>query len=550
GLIRISRDISNHEKQHVEARKCTVKKCLQKHDIECSMDNVPNIAILGSGGGLRAMIALLGTLEEMQEQCLLDTVMYIGGVSGSTWCMSYVYETEEWNKQLKSLEDKLCHKLVKPLQDWKKALKSLIESSKDDTYSLTDFWGYVIVYIIMHELDDHHLSDEQKICKNGIVPYPIYAAVDSTKLDAAASEIHSDIWFEFTPHEVGFFNPGAFVDGTLLGSKFENDKLKEKKNEKKMSYLRGLWGSAIANFKEDMRVLIDIIKKMISHYLASEYRCTCDYCKVALEITHFSQHIMESQACIMETKTYADAKKHITNIIEILENKGPSDTYNFCCSLKEIDYSLDPTESGKHFLKLLEILQLEFTDIWDIVKFMYKTICICKWKWGNISNYTYKCIDLKDKNMTDKTDIQLADAGIVINSAYPLILRPERKVELILSFDFSEGDCFETIKKASQYCKENNLPFPEIDALNLDKDKENPEDCYIFRGNGGPTVMHFPLFNRVNCAGNISDWHKRYKTSNLSYSEQDIKNLLKAEKTNVRNNTKKIQQMLKAVANP
>lgn len=30
---------------------------------------------------------------------------------------------------------------------------------------------------------------------------------------------------------------------------------------------------------------------------------------------------MESQACIMETKTHADVKKHITNIIEILESK-------------------------------------------------------------------------------------------------------------------------------------------------------------------------------------------------------------------------------------
>ncbi|XP_026544436.1 cytosolic phospholipase A2 gamma [Notechis scutatus] len=457
-LIRISRDISNHEKQIVEARKCSVKKGLQKFNIECSMNSEANepyelqlgfggtstLDKVGSGGGLRAMIALQGILGELQEQHLLDIVMYLCGVSGSTWCMSYIYEHEEWGKQLSSLEDKLCHKLVNPHRDWNKALKSLVESSKDDTYSLTDFWGIVVVYIIMHELDDHHLSDEQKICKNGIVPYPIYAAVDATKLDAAANQIHSDIWFEFTPHEAGFFNPGEFVDVTFLGSKFENGELKEKKNEMKMTYLRGLWGSAVANFKEDMTVLI---------------------------------------------------------------------------------------------------------GIWDIIKCMYKTLtCILKWKWGNI--YTYKYIDLKDKNLTDKTDIQLADASIVINSAYPLILRPERKVELILSFDFSDGDPFETIKKTNQYCEENKLPFPEIDAQNLDKDKDNPGDCYIFKGNGCPTVMHFPLFNKVNCGGNISDWRNRYKTFSLSYPEQDIKNLLEATKKNVKNNTKNILQMLKAVANP
>ncbi|XP_070585336.1 cytosolic phospholipase A2 gamma-like isoform X3 [Erythrolamprus reginae] len=464
--IRISTDISNHEKQNVEARKCTVKTCLHKFNIECPMGNVPNIAVLGSGGGLRALIALQGTLGELQKQDLLDAVMYLCGVSGSTWCMSYIYEKEEWGKHLPSLEDKLYHKLVNPEWEWKKTLESLVESSKDDTYSLTDFWGYVIVYIMMHDLDDHHLSDEQKICNNGLVPYPIYAAVDATKLDAAANKFHSDIWFEFTPHEGGFFNPGLFVDVIHLGSKFEDGKLKEKKNEKKMSYLR------------------DILKRLIFHYfhsLAPEYRCFCYYCKVALEIIQFFLHIMGSQTSVMEIQV----KTHITNIIEILENKGPSETYNFCCTLKKIEYSLDLIENGKHFLKLVENLELEFTaekkgivnhkeitiadelkmnaekstvqesscefyvqnlgyDIWDIMKFIKKTfICIIEWKWGNISNYAYRCIDVKEKEMTDKKDIQLADAGIAINSAYPLILHPERKVDLILSFDFSEGDPFE-----------------------------------------------------------------------------------------------------------
>nr|XP_014432243.1 olfactory receptor 10A7-like [Pelodiscus sinensis] len=47
--------------------------------------HMPNIAILGSGGGLRATIALMGTLVEMKKQGLLDAVMYLCGVSGSTW---------------------------------------------------------------------------------------------------------------------------------------------------------------------------------------------------------------------------------------------------------------------------------------------------------------------------------------------------------------------------------------------------------------------------------------------------------------------------------
>lgn len=45
----------------------------------------PVIAVLGSGGGLRAYIACLGVLSEMKELGLLDAVTYLAGISGSTW---------------------------------------------------------------------------------------------------------------------------------------------------------------------------------------------------------------------------------------------------------------------------------------------------------------------------------------------------------------------------------------------------------------------------------------------------------------------------------
>jgi len=46
---------------------------------------VPNIALLGSGGGERAMVGLLGSLDQLQKIGLLDCVLYLSGVSGSTW---------------------------------------------------------------------------------------------------------------------------------------------------------------------------------------------------------------------------------------------------------------------------------------------------------------------------------------------------------------------------------------------------------------------------------------------------------------------------------
>lgn len=43
------------------------------------------VAVLGSGGGMRALTSFYGSLAGLQELGLLDATMYLCGVSGSTW---------------------------------------------------------------------------------------------------------------------------------------------------------------------------------------------------------------------------------------------------------------------------------------------------------------------------------------------------------------------------------------------------------------------------------------------------------------------------------
>nr|XP_060636635.1 cytosolic phospholipase A2 gamma-like [Anolis sagrei ordinatus] len=536
--FRISRDISDKEKATIARRKTEVYNCLQKFGMNCTMSSLPSIAILGSGGGLRAMIALQGVLAELQKQGLLDAVTYLCGVSGSTWCMSYIYEHEEWVTQLPNLEKKLCEQLTNTAWSAKKAFDALVEPSKDDTYSLTDFWGNVIVNAMLHELDYHYFSEERRVSSYGKVPYPIYAAVDSNKL-ANNSKTHPDIWFEFTPDEAGFIHRGAFVDMRLFGSVFENGKLKEIKEEKSISYLRGLWGSAIASFKaiEDfIKHLIFEIKNLAFVYeeLVGE-----DVREVEKEVENVRcPKPEEPQGSGCDCHSISAVTNHLMNAIE----KKSHEQYD------------------EHIRKLTKFLEAERfqhiihnetkRSIWDTLRILRKTVsCLFEWKWGTISNYLYKCTELNDKDLERHEDIKLVDAGLAINSAYPLVLRPERGVKLILSFDFSEGDPFETVKDAALYCKESQLPFPNINVSELEKSKDNPSDCYIFQGNNAPVVMHFPLFNTGNCRDKVEDWRERYSTVKLSYTEEDIKDLLEVAKTNVRNNTKRILQAMKNLNN-
>lgn len=46
---------------------------------------IPVIAIMATGGGIRAMTSLYGQLAGLRELGLLDCISYITGASGSTW---------------------------------------------------------------------------------------------------------------------------------------------------------------------------------------------------------------------------------------------------------------------------------------------------------------------------------------------------------------------------------------------------------------------------------------------------------------------------------
>uniref|UniRef100_A0A8D0FS80 PLA2c domain-containing protein n=1 Tax=Strix occidentalis caurina TaxID=311401 RepID=A0A8D0FS80_STROC len=144
-----------------------------KKEIE---DNVPNIVVLGSGGGLRALIALLGTLVELKKQNFLDAVPVI-------WCMSLLYGDGKWSENLMSLEKELCKNLSTVSWNIAKAEESLVESSKDEHYSLTDFWASCFVYKIL-----------QQVRKDWNKPLPIYAAVDKETLRQEGENSPGKIW--------------------------------------------------------------------------------------------------------------------------------------------------------------------------------------------------------------------------------------------------------------------------------------------------------------------------------------------------------------------
>ncbi|XP_065426455.1 cytosolic phospholipase A2 gamma-like [Chrysemys picta bellii] len=497
--VRLSNEISDGEKEAIRNRKPKVLACLKSLGIACEEDNMPNVAVLGSGGGLRAMIALQGTLVEMEKEGLLDAVMYLCGVSGSTWCMSFLYKEKDWTKKLQVLEEHLCNTLSNHPHDILKAFSILCRAVEDELFSLTDVWAFLVLCFMLKECDQTKLSQHEVTSTSGTNPYPIYAAVEVKKWHEERGK-SPGTWFEFTPHECGFPGPGAFVCTKYLGSKFEDGNLEEQREEKNIHYLQGLWGSAPACIP----YLKELVYKTFSGGLRGEEQnaireagisCTCATCQGIL--------------LLLELQVHASAGEDCEGV----------------------------------FKKLKEVLKggfghLPHCDPLD--KLQPKTILGCIFA-GDPKSKSKSPVFTKDKN------INLIDAGIAINSAYPLVLRRERKVKLILSFDFSDGDPFETIKKTAEYCETNNIPFPKIDLEKLDPG--HLSDCYIFKGKDVPIVMHFPLFNMKNCPGEVEHFRKKFSTFPFKffYTKTDIIELLEKAKMNVSNNKERIREEIQQI---
>ncbi|KAM8988523.1 LOW QUALITY PROTEIN: cytosolic phospholipase A2 gamma [Ara ararauna] len=543
--VRQSQELSEGEIKATRKRREKVQMCLEKLGIRCEQNKVPNIVVLGSGGGLRAMIAMLGTLVELKKQNFLDAVTYLCGVSGSTWCMSLLYGNRKWSEKLMSLEEELFESLSNSSWHIAKAEESLEESIQDEHYSLTDFWAAFFVYQIVQQFDENELADHKEASETGINPYPIYAAVDNEKLSEKGGKFPGT-WFEFTPHEAGYTALGAFVSTRYFGSEFEEGKLKRKK-KKHICYMQGLWGSAPGNKEETIKFIRDSLADFL-HLRGSFFSIAFDKNPNTFMTYQSILLLLDLQLCAVSG---SDPKEVFKKLMSVLSDEGQSESVKLCTAIRnswakktreermascaELGKQIEKDFGGKYCILMLIINKTcstpstniclhkklpfyagchEFVSlklyclfpgsVWNILKMVYKTVqCVLSWKWGTIHNFLYKCPNIKPSYLVENETISLVDAGLAINSAYPLVLRAQRQTDLIISFDFSDGDPFETIKKTASYCRENRIPFPNIEDQKMDEN--NPSDCYIFRGdNSCPTVMHFPLFNNVNCSGKSS----------------------------------------------
>ncbi|XP_073350156.1 cytosolic phospholipase A2 gamma-like [Pagrus major] len=512
--VRWSQSLCAGEEEYVRQRKQVVLKKLSSLGINATEGLVPHIALLPSGGGQRAAVGLVGSLYQMEKEGLLDTLLYLGGVSGSTWSMSSLYSDPQWsNHKL----DGAVARLSGPGVEVGLALGWLDERSKEEHFSLTDVWGVLTSAGIMKQMDLRRLSDEAS--RNASNPYPIYCAVEKHHLANGPIE---GKWFEVSPHEAGFPELGAFVETSLLGSRFQGGELLEQKPEMDMVQLQDVFGSALA----DKDTIGDFIPSWLTNN-AAEY----------LNVYNALQKLVAmTRSTIQGPAAFSDLDK-LQKIL--LEDKVNHNESAWRQSRSAEERSGLSKQWSLELLTAVETWSQNLEDI-DVSHLIQKVLpLILKWEWGTTANFLYQHQDdTVPPYLRLEETFHLIDAGLMVNTAYPSFLGDKRDIDLIIAPDFSSGSMFRTLTLARDYAAAVKKPFPEINETILE-DRDWPKDCYVFEGKGKePTIVYMPLFNRNNCkdADEVKARREEFSTFQHPYNQEKIEVLLEIAKANVKNN--------------
>ncbi|KAF3052347.1 hypothetical protein E8E11_010471 [Didymella keratinophila] len=286
--VRVSDQLCEEELSFREKRAQFTKAALARYlDIpegKIHPDDVPVIAMCGSGGGLRALVAGTSSYLSAKEHGLFDCVTYTAGVSGSCWLQTLYYSDitqRSHSKLIRHLKNRLgvhiafppdALELLVSAPTNKYLLSGLVEKAKgvpDADFGIVDIYGALLAARLLvpkGELSvsayDFKVSNQRRFTDDGSQPLPIYTAVrheiplaeqvdtkDPVAAEAKARREAWFQWFEFTPYELWCEELSAGIPTWAMGRKFENGRTVWRENglalpEVRIPMLMGIWGSA------------------------------------------------------------------------------------------------------------------------------------------------------------------------------------------------------------------------------------------------------------------------------------------------------------------
>ncbi|XP_011362867.1 cytosolic phospholipase A2 [Pteropus vampyrus] len=442
--LRFSMALCDQEKafryQRKENIKENMKKLLGPKNSEglYSTRDVPVVAILGSGGGFRAMVGFSGVMKALYESGILDCTTYVAGLSGSTWYMSTLYShpdfpekgPEEINEELMKNVSYNPLLLLTP-QKVKRYVESLWKKKRSgQPVTFTDIFGMLIGETLIHNRMNITLSSLKEKVNTAQCPLPLFTCLH-VKPDV--SELMFADWVEFSPYEIGMAKYGTFMAPDLFGSKFFMGKVVKKYEENPLHFLMGVWGSAFS-------ILFNRVLGVSSS---------------------------QNKGSTMEEELENITAKHIVSNDSSDsddESQEPKGTEN---EDAEREYQNDNQASWVH--RMIMALMSDSA--------LFNTR---EGRAGKVHNFML---------------------GLNLNTSYPLSPFRDFTTQDSLDEDELDAAvaAFKELLLAEKWAKMNKLPFPKIDPYVFDR--EGLKECYVFKPKNPdvekdcPTIIHFVLAN-------------------------------------------------------
>ena len=201
--VRLGTALCPDEQAFIHRRKRFTTLALSKYlnvpEEEIDPQDVPTIAICGSGGGLRALVAGTSSYLSAQKAGLFDCATYTAGVSGSCWLQTLYNSTIGGRRHdhiIEHLKRRIGVHIAYPpsfldlmtrAPTNKYLLSGPIEKLKGDpgaAFGIVDIYGMLLAARLLVPRDeisvnshDLKLSDQRSYLDNGQNPLPIYSAV-------------------------------------------------------------------------------------------------------------------------------------------------------------------------------------------------------------------------------------------------------------------------------------------------------------------------------------------------------------------------------------
>ncbi|NXA16294.1 PA24E phospholipase, partial [Sapayoa aenigma] len=469
--LRLGFDLCAEEQHFICERKKVVAAALKNvlHlDEDLQEDEVPVVAVVTTAGGVRSVTAMFGSLLALQELGVLDCVSYISGLSATTWTMSKLYEDANWSRKdlREPISDIRKHVIKSKLHcfslDHMKYYEHELFERKQEGHKLsfTDLWGLFVDCMLHHQGSTQKLSDQQLAVNRGQNPLPIYLSLN---VKDNFSTLDFKEWVEFTPYEVGLPKYGAFVRSEDFGSEFFMGHRMKKIPESHICFLEGTWSNIFSqNFMDAV-------------YLSGHSE---DFWH---RWTRGSEHDIEEHPALLK-------KPHEQTTCLSIPKGCLSNT------LRELMTGRPVVSTYHNFLKGLQLHN----------KYL-ENERFCMWK--------DTVLDSSPNQLNEMDDyLKLIDTAFFINTSCPPILRPERKVDVILHLNYSGGSQTLPLDLFSEYCLEHGIPFPSTELSQ--EDQEHLKECYVFADSlEAPILAYFPL---------VCDTFKKYKAPNVERSPTEM----------------------------